>query len=228
MSPVPGDQVDRAKTPESQERVSLIALSRRGQGGRPQTPQSERWVSLIAVISGVPDERIAVGMGIPNGCDRNVGVPTARILNAVTSGVPDESPTVGVPNCPPNDWIPGWDHGQRPYCWPTGQFLAPCRPCQEIKSTYHAPVYRVGGPNCRRVGLSLACPPRTRVLALQRVPRGLWQGASPPGMVGSISKGRNAATGPVGRALREFAMHATAALWPLRICPIFPADHALH
>ena len=50
----------------------------------------------------------------------------------------------------------------------------------------------------------------------------------PAGMVGSISKGRNAATGPVGRALREFAMHATAALWPLRICPIFPADHALH
>ena len=63
---------------------------------------------------------------------------------------------------------------------------------------------------------------------LQRVPRGLWQGASPQGMVGSIAKGRNAAAGPVGRALREIAMHATAALWPLRIYPIFPADHALH
>ena len=45
-----------------------------------------------------------------------------------------------------------------------------------------------------------------------------------------------------GRALREIAMHGGAfsrgarggtprmqtALWPLRICPIFPADHALH
>ena len=30
---------------------------------------------------------------------------------------------------------------------------------------------------------------------------------------GPIAKGRNAATGPVGRALREFAMRVTAALW---------------
>ncbi len=67
-----------------------------------------------------------------------------------------------------------------------------------------------------------------KFMALQRVPRGLWQGASPPGMVGSISKGRNTATGPVGRALREIAMHATAALWPLQICQIFTTDHALH
>ena len=50
----------------------------------------------------------------------------------------------------------------------------------------------------------------------------------PAGNGGPIAKGRNAATGPVGRALREFAMRATAALWSLPICPIFPADHALH
>ena len=50
----------------------------------------------------------------------------------------------------------------------------------------------------------------------------------PAGNGGPIAKGRNAATGRVGRALREFAMRATAALRSLPICPIFPADHALH
>ena len=50
----------------------------------------------------------------------------------------------------------------------------------------------------------------------------------PAGNGGSIAKGRNAATGPVGHALREFAMRATAALWPLAIGLILPADHALH
>ena len=50
----------------------------------------------------------------------------------------------------------------------------------------------------------------------------------PAGNGGPIAKGRNAATGSVRRALREFAMRATAALWSLPICPIFPADHALH
>ena len=67
-----------------------------------------------------------------------------------------------------------------------------------------------------------------KFLVLQRVPRGLWQGAFPAGNIGHIAKGRNTATGPVGRALREIALHATAALWSLPICSIFPADHALH
>ena len=46
-------------------------------------------------------------------------------------------------------------------------------------------------------------------------------GACAAGNGGPIAKGRNTATGPVGRALREIAL---AALWSLPICPIFPAD----
>ena len=67
-----------------------------------------------------------------------------------------------------------------------------------------------------------------------------WRWRVPAGNGGPIAKRRNAATGPVGRALREFAMRAgavsreregtprkqTAALWSLPICPIFPAEHA--
>ena len=47
-------------------------------------------------------------------------------------------------------------------------------------------------------------------------------------MVPLIAKGRNAATGQGGRALRERTERATAALQPLAIRPVFPAGCALH
>ena len=60
------------------------------------------------------------------------------------------------------------------------------------------------------------------------VPHGVCGKARPAGNIQHIAKGRNTATGPVGHALRELAVHATAALWPLPICWILAADHALH
>lgn len=66
-------------------------------------------------------------------------------------------------------------------------------------------------------------------LECKRVPRGSWLGASrreyPPA---HIAKGRNAATGRVGRARREGLPAPTAALRFLAIFPIFPAKRVLH
>ena len=60
------------------------------------------------------------------------------------------------------------------------------------------------------------------------VPHGACGKARPAGNIQHIAKGRNTATGAVGRALRELAVRATAALWPLPICVILVADHASH
>ncbi len=49
----------------------------------------------------------------------------------------------------------------------------------------------------------------------------------PQAILCRIAKGRNAATALLLRALREWAQSPTAALQPLAICPIFPADCAL-
>ena len=42
-----------------------------------------------------------------------------------------------------------------------------------------------------------------KFLTFQRAARGLWQWRGPPGMARPIAKGRNAATGPVPRAIRK-------------------------
>ena len=52
--------------------------------------------------------------------------------------------------------------------------------------------------------------------------------ARPAGNGPALAKGRNAATGPVRRALRELAVRTTAALRPFPICWILAADRALH
>ena len=79
---------------------------------------------------------------------------------------------------------------------------------------------------CRRDSPSLvSCHTSSGASARPTGSRGratqVWRWRVPAGNDGPIAKGRNATTGPVGRALREFAMRATAALWSLPICPIF-------
>ncbi len=90
-------------------------------------------------------------------------------------------------------------------------------------------------------------------MSLQRVPRGLWQGASRREWWAPLPRGATRPQAAIlvrgvspshfpGRALREIAPRAGAfsrgargetprmqtALRPLRICRIFPAVHALH